>query len=152
MSSSACATILKNLGGAHKVLGNSGSAGGSGSNPHREEAAECAAPQAKAVDVDNVETVIEVEDDQDDPFSKKRKIGATKTQKRKDLVIDPIICDTKGKAPDGEPVRVRTFTLQDLASSMSEISSDEDWVNMEGSGLSFVLKKVVGNWGFVSLL
>lgn len=34
---------------------------------------------------------------------------------------------------------------------MSDIPTDEDWVNMEGSGLSAILKRVVGHWGHMCI-
>lgn len=62
------------------------------------------------------------------------------------------MCDDKGVAEDGEPVRVGTFTLHDLESTMSEIPTDEDWTEMENSDLSSLLKRVVGHRDHVSPL
>lgn len=92
------------------------------------------------VDVEEVTRVAE------GPASKKRKYVPSKPPKGKDPVIGQVICDDKGVATDGEPVRIGRFTLQDLEITMSDILTDEDWAQMEGSDLATLLKRVVGHW------
>lgn len=115
MSSSAYASILKNLGGPFQTR-NPSSGGASGYGPHREDAAESAAPQA--IPVLNSEPV-DVERITDKPVRKKRKTTGVKPPKGMDPVVEGVVCDDEGKGPDGEEVWIGTFTLQQLASTMS---------------------------------
>lgn len=44
-----------------------------------------------------------------------------------------------------------SFTLEQLASTMSEIPTDEDWTEMEESRLASIMKRIVGHWGHVHI-
>lgn len=161
MSSSAYASVLKNLGGGFRTK-NPDSAGGSGSGPPQEDAAESVAPVVPtpvvgdAGDDGNVVGVVnagKAVDLGDDPSRapKKRKLAGTKPLKSKEPAVEKVVCDEGGNNPDGEQIRIGNFSLEQLANTMSEIPSDEDWVTMEESGLSAVLKRLTGHWGHVSI-
>lgn len=126
MSSSAYASVLRNLGGVHRTQ-RQNSAGGSRSGPNQEDAAESAAPVTDPVPIaENVENVIEILDAPEAPVPKKRKHATTKPPKSKDPVVEKITCDEEGKNLDGGPVRIGNFTLEKLTSITAEIPTDED--------------------------
>lgn len=152
MSSSAYASVLRNLGGVHNTRRRN-SAGGSGSGANHEDAAESAAPITDPIPTnENVEDVVEIPDASEVPVTKKRKHPATKPPKFKGPVIEKVSCDGEGKSLDGGSVHVGNFTLEKLISTMAEIPTDEDWEEMEEAGLSSVLKRAAGHWGRVSNL
>lgn len=104
------------------------SQGGSGSAQH-EDGAESAAPQRVPDPVIIPDSGVAVEDTTrvaEGPVPKKRKIVASKPPKGKDPIIEQVICNEEGIFPDGEPVRIGAFTLQEIASTLSDIPTDGD--------------------------
>lgn len=95
------------------------------------------------VDVENATSVAE------GPVPKKRKTDVVKPPKGKEPVVEKVICDSEGKDQDGEPIRVGTFTLEQLASTIFDIHTDQDWIDMQEAWLSSVLKRIIGHWGHV---
>lgn len=65
-------------------------------------------------------------------------------------MVKKVVCDTDTKGPGGEAVQIGSFTSELLAGTMSEIPTNEDWTDMEESGLASVLKRVAGHLGHVS--
>ncbi|KAL8126339.1 hypothetical protein AgCh_013581 [Apium graveolens] len=152
MSSSSYASVFNTLGGPFKVK-NVGSTAVSGSC-NLEGGAESSVPHnvvnmaPENIDVDPM--IEDIPDHKDEPPRKKKNENiefGSKHPKAKTVVVEKVICDSEGKGPNGEPVRVGIRTLVDLADFMSEIPADEEWEEMEGSGLAAALKKVTGHWG-----
>ncbi|KAL8105661.1 hypothetical protein AgCh_029458 [Apium graveolens] len=71
----------------------------------------------------------------DDPLRKKRKYVPTKPPRGKAVVSNRVVCDSEGRGPDGEAVKIGTKTLIDLAGFMSSIPSEDDWEEL-GSAIS----------------
>lgn len=153
MSSSAFASTLKILGGGFKTK-NPGSTAGSGSGSQREDAAESSAPRVEPViqaeDDGKVDEVVEIVAGPEKPARKKRKVVGFKPPKGNEPVIEKVACDKTCKDQEGDPVQVGSFTLEQLATTMSEIPTEEDWTDMEESSLSTVLKQLTGHGGHVS--
>lgn len=153
MYSSAFAYALKNLGGGFRTR-KPGSIAMSGSAANREDAAESMAPLIDPVLlVDNagkIDGAVDVADGPDWQAPKRRKVVGVKPPKTKEPTMEKVVCDEAGKDRDGEPVRIGNFSLEQLATTMSKIPNDEDWTSIEESGLSAVLKRLTGHWGYVS--
>lgn len=128
MSSSAYASALKNLGGAF-ITKNPGSnvAEGSGSGAHHEDVTESMAPSTSlAPAIENFEDIIDIPDEPERPVPKKRKHNDVKPPKVRGPVTEKVVCEEEGKDSEGDSVHISNFTLEKLASTMSEIPTDED--------------------------
>lgn len=53
---------------------------------------------------------------------------------RKELAVEKVIYNEVLKDQDREPVRIGNFTLEQLATTMSNFLTDEDWTNMKSLG------------------
>lgn len=75
----------------------------------------------------------------------KKKVAGVKPPKTKEPVVELVVCDEVSKDRDGEPVRIGNFTLEQVATTMAEIATDEDWTKVEDPWLSTVLKQLTGH-------
>lgn len=128
------------MGGAFKTR-KQVSAGGSGSTSNQKDAIESAAPHGTyAPVVENFDNNINIKELSERPAPKKSKVVVVKPPKGNELVVERVVCDEEGKGPDGGSVQIGNFTLEQLASTISEILMDEDWSKMEEAELNSILK------------
>lgn len=146
MSSSAYALALKNLAGAFKTKNPSSNVvGGPESSAHHEDVVEFAAPLSSPILVDETfEDITDISDAPEGLAPKKRNHNIVKPPKVRGPVIEKVVCDEEGKDLEGVLVHIGNFTLEKFSSTLSEIPTHEDWVEMEGAGLNSVLKRVAG--------
>ncbi|KAL8145178.1 hypothetical protein AgCh_003399 [Apium graveolens] len=147
MSSSAYAATFNTLGLAFKT--SKGVPGPGSGSADIEGGAESSVPQNIPDLGHESEPKVQEISGGDGPSSKKRKSVLNKPPRGKTVVFNRVICDSEGRGPDGEAVKIGTKTLINLAGFMSSIPSEEDWKEVEGYNMTAALKRVTGGPGGV---